>query len=396
MRISTSQIFDQNLASMLNQQSQLAKTQNQLSSGQRIQSPSEDPAGAVKALNLQRAFNLAEQYQANANVAITRLGQEETALDGAADIMQRIRELAVQGLNASNSQPDRQAIAAEMRQLNQQLLSAANSKDEKGDYLFAGFANSTQPYNSLLGTYQGDEGQRFLKVGDGVLIETNDPANKVFEAPLISTTITPGGGNGGNAVLSVSDTSNSADQFAALTFTFDAVTQQFTVTDGTNSETFTYRSGENINLGQLNGAFPSIQVQFNGTPDTGDSFVIEKQVVEQSQTLFKTIDDFANALQNNSVGPNDSPNNGDFLTNINAALGNIIDTRSLVGGRINAIDTQLEINDTLAFNIEKSLSEIQDLDFAEAISLLTRQSIGLQAAQQSFAQVQRLSLFNFL
>lgn len=395
MRISTAQIFDQNLASMLNQQSQLAKTQNQLSSGKRIVNPSDDPAGAVKALNLQRAFNLAEQYQANANVANTRLGQEETALDGAADILQRIRELAVQSLNDTNSQSDRQAIAAEMRQLNQQLLFAANSKDEKGDYLFAGFANSTQPYASLLGTYQGDEGQRFLKVGDGVLIETNDPANKVFEAPLISTIITQGAGP---AVMSVTDNSSSANQFGEISFAFNDLTQTFDVSnsDGSVTGSFAYQDGQPIYLQQVNGDFPSIAVRFDGQPVAGDNFTIEKAISNPSQTLFKTIDDFANALQNNAVGPNDSPNNGDFLTNINAALGNIIDTRSLVGGRINAIDAQLEINDTLAFNIEKSLSEIQDLDFAEAISLLTRQSIGLQAAQQSFAQVQRLSLFNFI
>lgn len=396
MRISTSQIFDQNLATLLNQQSQLAKTQNQISSQKRINTPADDPAGAVKALNLQRAFNLAEQYQANANVAVSRLGQEETALDSATDILQRVRELGVQGLNDSNSQSDRQSIAAEIRQLNQQLLGVANTRDENGDYIFAGYANETQPYSSLLADYQGDEGQRFLKVGDGVLIETNDPGNTVFESALIASTVTAAAGNSGSAVLSVTDNSNSADSFAGLTFTFDSASQQFTVTDGTVSETIDFRAGEPVNLGEVNGVFPSVQIQFDGTPANGDSFTLEKQVTSQSQTLFKTIDDFANALQSDAVGPNDSPNNSDFLTNISASLATIIDSQARVGGRLNAIDTQLEINDTLAFNIEKSLSEIEDLDIAEAISQLTRQSIGLQAAQQSFAQVQRLSLFNFI
>src|SRR5690554_1228493 len=119
MRISTSQIFDQNLAAMLQQQTKLAQTQLQVSTGKRILNPSDDPAGSVQLLNLQREASLSTQYLANADNASGKLANEETVLASATALLQRIREKAVQGLNDSNTQADRKAIAAEISQLNQ-------------------------------------------------------------------------------------------------------------------------------------------------------------------------------------------------------------------------------------------------------------------------------------
>lgn len=403
MRISTNQIFDQNLAAMLNQQSALANTQNQLSTGKRITNPSDDPAGSVQILNLQREFNLTEQYLANANVATGKLQEEETVLKSSSDILQRIRELAVQGLNDTNTQEDRKTISSEINQLNKQLLALANTQDSNGDYLFSGFANSTQPYETIFSAYQGDEGQRNLKVGAGVLVESNDPGFAVFEArvaeSIISDNSTP---VASNVEISITGDSNVDDTFDELTFTFteDAVTPgvfnvEVSDADG-NTANFAYQDGESIALDDLSENFPNLTIELTGVPNDADSLSLERRLSESSQTIFQTINDFANALADDSVGPDNSPNNGLFLTNISTALNNIVDKRAQVGARINAIEQQQAINEALSFNLEKSLSELRDLDYAEAISKLTRQSVGLQAAQQSFAQVQRLSLFNFI
>ncbi|MDT8370853.1 MAG: flagellar hook-associated protein FlgL [Gammaproteobacteria bacterium] len=503
MRISTSQIFDQNLTAMLNQQSDLSKTQLQVSTGKKILNPSDDPAASVQILNLQREFSLSEQYIANATKAENKQVIEEGVLQSATDMLQRIRELAVQGLNASNTQSDKKAIATEIQQLNEQLLALANTRDSNGDYLFSGFQSNTQPYQTLVGDYQGDEGQRNIKIGAGVFIESNDPGNQVFEAPLISTTMTTTLAPvvtetldvSSNATLNVTGFSSATNTFSDVTFTYDGTAippgynvsgtggipsgpitafvavppdvtsldlttldsnfpaltidlagtsvngDEFTLSSGTGtgqlsvnditgvSETFPqisftfndavvgppavaanyvisdsngntasvdYVDGMTVNLSLLNPDFPRLEINLSGSPANGDVLTIEKNVTQPSQTLFKTINNFANALINNAVGANDSPNNGDFLTNLSAALTNIVDTRAEVGGRLNAIEQQNQINDGLSFNMEKTLSELQDLDYAEAISRLSLQTTGLQAAQQSFVQVQGLSLFNFL
>lgn len=396
MRISTSQIFDQNLTAILNQQTELAKTQNQISTGKRILNPSDDPSGSVQILNFQRELSLTNQYLDNAVIAGNKLERQESTLDSATNLIQRLRELAVQGLNDSNSQSDRQAIATEIREINEQLLSLANTKDANGDYLFAGYATGTQPYRSIFDTYQGDEGQRNLKVGEGVLIETNDPANRLFEAPLTATRISSTLDPASAVTVSITGDSGVLDPFSLTVSGYIAgPPEQLTVSNGTDTANFAYTSGEAVDLSTLNPNFPSLELVITGTPDPAEVITIERQP-GTIQTVFQTINDFAAALEANQVGPANTPNNGDFLTNIDAVLSNILDGRAKVGGRLNSIDQQKEINETLAFMLEKDLSSIKDLDYAEAISRLSRQSLSLQAAQQSFAQVKDLTLFNFL
>lgn len=397
MRISTAHIFQQNLTAMLNQQSDLGRTQLQVSTGNKILSPSDDPAASVQILDLQRELSLSAQHLANADKAENKLVVEEGGLKSATEILQRVRELAVQGLNDTNAAEDRKTIAIEIAQLNEQLLAISNTRDSNGDYLFSGFASNTQPYETIHGTYQGDQGQRNLRVGANVLVESNDPGNQVFESPLIATTVTPGVGNTGTGTLTITSDSGVAETFIPLTFTFaSGPPAQYTVDDGTNSATFDYTPGMSVDLDSLDPNFPSLSVTLSGAPADTDTITIDKSVITPNQTVFQTIDNFVVALNNNNVGPDNSPNNGDFLTNISASIETVIDVRARVGARVNIIDSQREINDGIAFNIEKTLSELQDLDYAEAISRLSLQMTGLQAAQQSFVRVQDLNLFNFL
>jgi len=401
MRVSTSYIFDQNLTAMMNQQTELGKTQLQVSTGKRILNPSDDPSGSVQILNLQREFSVTEQYLANADKAENKQAIEEGALQSATDLLQRIRELAVQGLNDTNTQSDRTAIAAEMTQLNEQLLALANTRDSNGDYLFSGFSSNTPPYATINGAYQGDEGQRNIKVGSGVLLETNDPGNAVFESKHVSTTSTKTvTGAGSTSGIAISSSNAGEELTAPLVFTYNAAIAPsggYDLSDGTTSVSIPYSaadSGLNIDLSTLDPALPRMTVSLTGAPAATDSFTIDTATTTQS--MFRTIDQFVKALTADQVGANNGPNNGDFLTNISASLTNIVDTQAKVGSRLNAIDQQREINHGLSFNLEKTLSEIQDLDYAEAISRLTRQTTSLQAAQQSFVKVQGLSLFNFL
>ncbi len=394
MRVSTAYLFEQNLSAMLSQQTALGKTQLQISTGKRILSPSDDPAGSVQVLSLQREVSVSEQYLVNTDKAENKLSIEEGVLSGATTMLQRIRELAVQGLNDTNSQQDRQAIAHEIKALNEQILALANTRDSNGDYLFSGFKSNTQPYENISASYQGDEGQRNLKVGAGVFIETNDPGDQIFGAEVIATTVTTAGAG----TLEITNSSGVADTFPAVTFTYLAG-NQYQVDYASIppvSATFAYTAGKSIDLGSLDPDLPSLTVELSGTPAIGDTIVVEKTVTQNNQSTFTTINDFANALIADNVGANNSPNNGDFLTNISASLASVIDTQAKVGGRLNAIDQQREINENLSFNMQKTLSEVQDLDYAEAISRLALQEAGLQAAQQTFVRVQGLSLFNFL
>ena len=183
MRVSTSQLFTQGISSILDQQSQAARSQMELSSGKRILSPSDDPSGMKTVLDLGKAIDLTTQYQRNADSAQARLGIEDSTLSSANDLLQRARELAVQGNNGSQTAESRKGIATEVRQLVDGMLSLANTKDANGEYLFAGYKTQQQPFtdNGAGGyTYTGDQGQRTVQVGPSRQVATSDSGSGVF------------------------------------------------------------------------------------------------------------------------------------------------------------------------------------------------------------------------
>jgi len=191
MRISTSYLQQQNITSMLDQQAELLKTQNQVSTGQRFSTASEDPISAVRVLDIQRQMNLNEQYLRNADTAESKLESTDGVLESASSIMQRIRELAIQALNATSNDGARDGIAEEVDQLNEALLGLANTRDANGESLFAGYQSDQVAFNETTYAYQGDAGQRNVRVGDSYLVEINEPGSTVF---VTDVTAAAGGG----------------------------------------------------------------------------------------------------------------------------------------------------------------------------------------------------------
>jgi flagellar hook-associated protein 3 FlgL len=108
-----------------------------------------------------------------------------------------------------------------------------------------------------------------------------------------------------------------------------------------------------------------------------------------TQSIYETIDKLATDFENNTSSQN-------ALTDIQSSIDNVVNVRAKIGARLNALDTQKNINEELTLQSQKTLSGIQDLDYAEAISRLNLQMVGLQASQQAFTRIQNLSLFNYL
>jgi len=183
MRLSTAQIFQQAVTAMQNKQVELAKTQQQLATGQKNLAPSDDPAAATRILDLNHIIETTDQYQRNADFAETRLAMEEVALTSVGDVLQRVRELAVRAGNASLGAEERQIIAAEVRTNMEDLVQLANSKDASGEYLFSGFQSDTEPFShdgSGNFSYAGDQGQRSLQIGASRQVPVGDAGNDVF------------------------------------------------------------------------------------------------------------------------------------------------------------------------------------------------------------------------
>ena len=300
MRIGTLQMFRQGINAILEQQTKLFETQNQLATGKRINSPSDDPTGAAQLVGLSESSRITAQYQDNILAALTRLELEESALGAVGDALQRVRELTVAGLNDTNGPQERTAIAAEIRQLADEVMGLANRKDGNSQFMFAGFQVLTVPFSETapgVFSYAGDTGQRQIQVG---------PARQIAD------------GDSGQAV-------------------------------------------------------------FMDIPDGSGGF----------ESIFATLETLASDLEANAP-------NSNSLTQLDRAMDNLLGFRATAGARLNALENQQTINEALLLQLEKTRSTIEDLDYAEAASRLSRESVTLQAAQQAFVRVQNLNLFNFI
>ena len=183
MRISTFQFHQRGVDAMLDQQSRLSKTQLQVATGKRILTPSDDPVATRQLSDAKAVLSRTEQYQRNAEFARNRLSLEETTLRQGMDTLQRVRELAVQGLNDTYGDGDRSAIAAEVRELLENMLGLANTRDGNGDYLFGGSRVGDAPFvdnGSGSYSYQGDQGQRLMAISPTRRVAVDDAGDAIF------------------------------------------------------------------------------------------------------------------------------------------------------------------------------------------------------------------------
>lgn len=397
MRISTSGAFANGLTAMQRLQAALDHTQRQISSGRRILRPSDDPIAASRALEIRESIGRLEQFDRNANIAGSRLAQEESLLGSVNNLLQRVRELALQANNATQSDESRKAIAVEMREHLDQLLQIANQKDGSGSYLFAGNMESTTPVARVGGafTYNGDQAQRYIQIGEGRQVADGDSGAAVF--------FNIRNGNGNFSTTAAATNAGSGVLGAGSVVDPGAWDQgQYTVrfTDATHYEvldaaalvvtTASFAPGDTL-------AFRGIEFSLDGQPGAGDEFNISPS---RNQDLFSMVGELAATLEQSASDPalkaqlNNGINAG--LQNIDQAIGNILDVRIQVGSRLAAVENQVDSNGAFVLNFRETLASIEDLDYAEAISRLSLQVTTLEAAQQSFIRTQSLSLFNYL
>jgi flagellar hook-associated protein 3 FlgL len=187
MRISTAQYFETSAANYSKSFSDTAKTQQQISSGSRIDTAGDDPIGAAKLLQLQQQRSLLTQYSSNMVTVTNSLTQTESVLDSINTAMQRARELTIQAGNGGMSDADRTSIASELGEIEKNVFGMLNSKDANGQYLFSGSKSTTPPYvqnSDGTYTYQGDQTQLSLQVSDTLKLATNDTGFSVFESAI--------------------------------------------------------------------------------------------------------------------------------------------------------------------------------------------------------------------
>lgn len=192
MRISTSQMFYSGTSNILNGQSDVYRTQNQLSTGRKILSPRDNPVDATLALMTTQSKEVNSSFMKNQGTAADRLGYMDTQLGAVSDLLQRAIERSIQGGNSSYSPEQKQAIAEDLKRSFEGLVDIANTKDGAGEYVFSGNRTNVQPFTvngaggnySLAGgsvvSYAGDDGRRLLQVESSQTVPTSQSGQEVF------------------------------------------------------------------------------------------------------------------------------------------------------------------------------------------------------------------------
>lgn len=412
MRISTRQTFTQGLNVMTDQQTRVATTQLQLSEGKRILKPSDDPIGTTIALNLRQQINAGQQFVKNAKSATDALNTEESSLENMSEILGRIRDLMLQAGNGTLTYEDRKTIAIEVQGRLDELVSVGNTQTADGKFLFAGFATESRPFTKDTAgnfVYNGDQGDLILQVNSSVTVKVADNGSDVFMAVptgngAFETKEAPT--NSGTGVISPATVADSAT-FISDTYTVDFFVDAGGITRYTVSGA---NSGQVVPLPPadiatespafVDGAdieFNGLKLNIDGSPADGDSFSLEPS---RTQSMFKTVSDAIQALE---LGNNSNALLAHFenaisrvLQNVDQAMAHVDGFRANLGTRQNVVESEMNINSSLVVQAQGSLSLVQDLDYAEAITRLNRQTLALQAAQQSFVQIQQLNIFQYL
>jgi flagellar hook-associated protein 3 FlgL len=305
MRISTMQIYNGGTAGIQKLQSDLYSAQNQVSTGRRIVTPKDDPIGAAQALMVTQAGAVNELYLKNQGTADSKLSALDSTLQGVNDELANIYEKSIAAGNGAYSDSDRKAIAAELTERLDSLVSLANTQDGNGRYVFAGFQSTTTPFSGSPVAYAGDDGQQKLQVTASQYVATNLSGNDVF-----------------------------------------------------------------MNV-----------VDANGVP-TG-------------QSMFQSVQDMITFL-NTPGGSASSAAYTTSLKNISASIDNVLRNQATVGARQSSLESMTNTANDRSVQYAQQLSDIEDLDYAKAITEISQKKLQLDATQATFAKTAQLSLFSYL
>ena len=410
-RVSTANQYDTALRNIGQRHTSLSNLQENLTSGKRVVRPSDDPVSAAQA---ERAINRLARIQTEQRALETQrnaIAQAESALGDAIGLMQNFRELTVSAGSGTLTPNDRITIANQLQGLREQILEVANRKDTNGvpllgalgsalapflgpltstpDYDFDGLRGQTSSTGvTIPGTLDGDSAFMFNPQRDGVY---NAAVSAIPNTRQLTT----------SAVTPVDKTLVTGDNY---TITFSAVGPG--ATPGTSTATYTltntttgvaspavtvpdYPSDKPLTIAMSD--IPGLSFNITGNPANGDTITLQP-----SPSMFSTLDSAIRDIRS-------APNSNAAIQAVGQALGNmdigmerLHNMRGYAGELLNRADRITGDQEKRSIQLEGDRSRAEDLDMIKGISDFQNQQVGYEAALKSYAQVQKLSLFNFI
>jgi len=410
IRSGTANIFDAAVRNITARQTGLLKLQENLTSGKRVVRASDDPTAAA---NAERALNRISRIATDQRALESQrnaITQAESVLGTVTDTLQRFRELVVSAGNGVHSGAERRSIAGELQGLRDEIFALANTKDTNGLPLFSALGSALKPFVGPQATdpdysFKGLPGQSastevsipFALDGDSAFM-LQSARDGAYNVTLGAVPNSRSLGTDGVTVTNTSLVTGASFQIAVTavdtTTTPGTTVVSYDVTQTPPGTTTSYSapgypSGTPANI-SLQG-LPGLNLTLQGEPAVGDTLS-----VSPNPSLFSVLDDAIRDIR-------EAPNNnaalqavGQALHNIDIGMERVSAVRGQAGDLLNRVDRISANQEKRSIQLESDRSRAEDLDMVKGISDFNNQQTGYQAALQTYAKVQQLSLFNYL
>lgn len=427
-RMGSNNLYDKTLQNISYRQNTLAELQENLTSGKKILRSSDDPTGAALAERALTRINRVTADQRALEAQRNAIAAAESTLGEVVDRLQEFRELVVQAGNGSYSAAERSIVGKQLSSLREHILNLANRNDSNGMPLFAGLGSELQPFKGpgelpLDYTFKGLPGQTASTVNsipyalDGESAFMFQPARD----GIYDVTLKDLSGSGAITAPRSLGTTNvvmtNASKVNDSSFEVEIINVSPGATAGTNTLSYkiteTTAAGANLAstgpfvvpdypadkpanftveiLPQPTPEKPALTLTIKGAPLAGDTINIKPR-----PSIFSALDDAIRNIGGAVNGNGSSQAVVQALNAIDAGLNRVMAVRGQAGELLNRADRITESNSKLGIELEANRSRAEDLDMAKGISDFQNQQTAYQAALQSYAQVQKLSLFEYI
>ena len=449
-RVGTANMYDNSIRNVSARQTSLVNLQENLTSGKRVVRASDDPVSAAQAERaLTRISRIQTEQRALENQR-NAIAQAESTMGDAIGLVQEARQLMVNAGNGALSSNERATIANQLQSLRDQLTAVANRTDTNGipllgalgsaqspfmgplngipDYKFAGQAGQTASDGvTLPNTLDGDSAFMFDAKRDGSFHAAITPGTSTVIVPGATTPSVPAMGQPNRALTTSAITVAEGTNFnknpaTGLAYTYSVSFSNVTLDPATNTLSATYNVSSTdpafvppaaqtlnpIKIGEkgefnINGLPPGMSMKVttlptkavDGTitlsPANGDTINISPQT-----SVFSVID---KAIAEIKAAPNSNVAAqaiSQALANVDIGLERMSNIRSYAGELLNRADRITGDQEKRSVQLESDRSRAEDLDMIKGISDFQNQQTGYQAALQTYASVQKLSLFNYI
>jgi flagellar hook-associated protein 3 FlgL len=359
MRIADKMNFDQVNSSLSRNRSELVELQNQAATQKRVNKPSDDPLAATRVLGARTEVAGNAQFLKSVSQARTFLEYSEQSLGELGEVLTRAKELALaQANDASSSKQSREVTATEVDQLFEQSVQIGNRK--LGDrFLFGGFRTTRAPFD-YQGGYRGDSGEIQISIQKEAKVAMNIPGNKVFLG--IDTKAPASAGPGQSPHL------NSSKPEATP-------------------------AGEEDRNVQMRG--PASASAAEQTPASATTAAPVADLSPGSSgggvNVFKVLKELTTGLR-----ANDKESVQESLDQLDAALAQVILSRSQLGSRVATLNGAMESLQKGQVDAKTLASSLEDVDTFELVNELNKSESTLKASLASSGKLIQPSLLDFL